>query len=453
MPRRLHALARLVLPLLVAGALSGCDKPTPPPPVELHLIFTSQTHGRLTPCGCFSGQFGGISRLKSALLPLASTNTIGLDVGDALEGTSDFHIVRHRHLATAFSSLGYAALNAGRMEASLSASALRQLASQSPVPLISANLLDRSNNQPILPPWKIIEQSGVRIALVGVVDPQGFDDPPGEGLVVERMQTALSRILPEVRRSADLIVLLAHADEATLTALAGEFYEIHLILGGRVRQPAASVIRNNRSLIYYTGNEGKSFGTLRCSTRKGAPLELLENDMILLTDKIAEHPDILAEAAAYRREIRHARLSVDDPEHLAAGHVPGNRNPNGFAGSASCLPCHTEAARVWQSSAHAHAFESLVRRDSDADPACIGCHTIGFGSPGGYRREFGRTQLVDVGCESCHGPGALHVTQRQPGGTPTFKFRPLGASDCRKCHMGEFSRPFDWDRFWPPIQH
>jgi hypothetical protein len=86
-------------------------------------------------------------------------------------------------------------------------------------------------------------------------------------------------------------------------------------------------------------------------------------------------------------------------------------------------------------------------------PACIGCHTIGFGAPDGYRREFGREKLVDVGCESCHGPGALHVAQRKAGGPPGFKFRPLEAGDCRKCHMGEFSRPFDWDRFWPAVRH
>lgn|GEM_PF-3103006 len=50
--------------------------------------------------------------------------------------------------------------------------------------------------------------------------------------------------------------------------------------------PAPSVIQDNRSLIYYTGNEGKSFGTLRFATVKGSPLSLLENDRVLLTDRI-----------------------------------------------------------------------------------------------------------------------------------------------------------------------
>ena len=69
------------------------------------------------------------------------------------------------------------------------------------------------------------------------------------------------------------------------------------------------------------------------------------------------------------------------------------------------------------------------------------------------RREFAGKKLADVGCESCHGPGSLHVEQHRAGGQVTFKFRPLGAGDCRKCHHGEFSRPFDWEVFWPHIQH
>ena len=41
------------------------------------------------------------------------------------------------------------------------------------------------------------------------------------------------------------------------------------------------------------------------------------------------------------------------------------------------------------------------------------------------------------------------------GGRPSinFTFRPLDAGDCQKCHYGEFSRPFDWNEFWPLIKH
>jgi hypothetical protein len=155
----------------------------------------------------------------------------------------------------------------------------------------------------------------------------------------------------------------------------------------------------------------------------------------------------------YRDEIRHERLAVDDPNSLEADAVPGVRTVSSYVGTGKCLDCHKSAAAVWKNSAHAHAFAALMGPKADADPKCIGCHTVGFGRFSGYRREFGATKLTDVGCESCHGPGSLHVRQREGDRTINFTFRPLGAGDCAKCHYGEFSRPFDWGQFWPAIQH
>jgi len=156
---------------------------------------------------------------------------------------------------------------------------------------------------------------------------------------------------------------------------------------------------------------------------------------------------------AYRRETRAAKLDLDNPARALAGRVPGVRSASDFAGTETCLTCHTSAAVAWKASGHAHAFDALVERGADADPSCIACHTVGFGAAGGYRREFAATKLTQVGCESCHGPGGRHVAERRAGGATTFEFRPLGPGDCQKCHHGEFSRPFDFEKFWPNIRH
>jgi hypothetical protein len=173
----------------------------------------------------------------------------------------------------------------------------------------------------------------------------------------------------------------------------------------------------------------------------------------LLTDRIPEHPEIRKLAEAYRQEVRQARLDVDSPERLQENFVPGVRLAALYVGSENCLDCHPSAAKSWKKSGHAHAFETLVNASADMDPKCIGCHTVGFTHPSGYRREYRGKKLGDVGGESCHGPGSLHVRQHRDGEALQFKFRPLGAGDCQKCHYGEFSRPFQWETFWPRVQH
>ena len=54
---------RLSSALLLAA---GCG-PAPPPSLDLPVYFTCDTRGRLEPCGCFAGQFGGLTRLKTVL--------------------------------------------------------------------------------------------------------------------------------------------------------------------------------------------------------------------------------------------------------------------------------------------------------------------------------------------------------------------------------------------------
>ena len=59
---------------------------------------------------------------------------------------------------------------------------------------------------------------------------------------------------------------------------------------------------------------------------------------------------------------------------------------------------------------HANAFTDLPEMYRN-DPACLTCHVTGYGEAGGYAAgtpvETLR-DLLDVGCESCHGPGSAH---------------------------------------------
>jgi hypothetical protein len=293
----------------------------------------------------------------------------------------------------------------------------------------------------------------LRIAVVGVLDPSGVERELGEGLAVENMDAAITRCLAEVRTKADAVVLLAFADEDALARLAQQFYEIQIMLGGKVRQPAQELKKENRSLIYFVTNEARALGILRLKLSAGYPCKVLANEIKFLDDHIPQDQGFRQLAQDYRDEIRRTRLAVDNPASVRDDMIPGVRSAASFTGSAKCVECHRTAGKTWSKSAHAQAFATLVGRKADADPSCLGCHTVGFGSATGYRRAFGDSKLVDVGCESCHGAGSLHVKQHEGDSSVNFKFRPLDAGDCKQCHHGEFSRPFYWHEFWPPIKH
>ena len=446
--RRLWVVPALVLTTLAAG----CHQP-PPPTLDLPVYFTCDTRGRLEPCGCFVGQFGGLTRLKTVLDAEASTNALRVDVGDAIDGNEDYEFMEYRYMLRAFAAMHYDVLNIGGREARFTAAQLQEIRQTSPVPILSANLLDKKTGQAIFDGYRVVQRGRYRIGLIGVLDPHGLPEDLGGGLAVGEMGPAIERSLAALRGKTDLIVLLAFTDEAGLARLADQFFECQVILGGRVSQPAQELTKSNRSLVYFVTNESRALGILRLLLQAGSPVAATNHEIRFLRDNIPQDASFSAMMQDYREEVRRTRLAVDDPDSLSADMVPGIRTVATYVGTKQCLQCHPAAATVWQASAHAHSFATVTGRQADADPRCIGCHTTGFGTTSGYRREFHGEKLVDVGCEACHGPGSLHVRQEAGDRTVNFSFRPLEAGDCLKCHHGEFSRPFDWQDFWPRIKH
>ena len=425
--------------------------PAPDHPITVSL--TGDIRGRLVPCGCFTGQLGGLTRIATMIGAAPQDTTLKLDIGDALAGTADYERIKLGYIHRALGHLGFDAANLGHREASLSAEQLRGLGKESPVPLLSANLLDAATGAPIAKTHVIVKKGGWRIAIVGVMDARIAAESLGAGLRMDAAENSIARILPSLKSQADFRVLLAFTDEATLHTLARTFPEFDLVLGGKVTQPAQRIEHEGRTAIFYVTNESRAFGSMSITLQSTGRMSVGNSDVRLVHDRIAEDKAVADIAKNYRDQIRRVRLDVDDPSKAGDDFIPGVRVAATFSGSDSCAKCHPGADKAWRGTGHARAFSTLVKSGADADPNCIACHTVGFGTPGGYRREFAATKLVDVGCESCHGPGSRHVAARLTGDAEAGRLRPLASGDCQRCHHGEFSRPFDWNEFWPLVKH
>jgi hypothetical protein len=78
-----------------------------------------------------------------------------------------------------------------------------------------------------------------------------------------------------------------------------------------------------------------------------------------------------------------------------------------FIGTNQCFACHRSQTNTWSETKHAQAFTHLPETYR-SNEACLKCHVTGFGEAGGYVAGTEKDLLM-VGCESCHGPGARHV--------------------------------------------
>ncbi len=128
-----------------------------------------------------------------------------------------------------------------------------------------------------------------------------------------------------------------------------------------------------------------------------------------------------------------------------------------FVGNVACISCHEAAMPVYKNSGHSHAWSTLEKAGKDCDTTCVGCHSVGFMRPGGFCRLQDVEVFKDVGCESCHGPGAGHVAAKKTAadtGANTSGAHFIAspdASNCQTCHNREHSPHFDFDTFLPRV--
>ncbi|MDH4321896.1 MAG: cytochrome c family protein [Desulfobulbaceae bacterium] len=120
-----------------------------------------------------------------------------------------------------------------------------------------------------------------------------------------------------------------------------------------------------------------------------------------------------------------------------------------YVGCLACQSCHPEEFRRFVTYAKkSRSFESIERLRHSLTEAeierCYGCHTTGYGKPGGFVSIEATPHLKNAGCEVCHGPGGRHAATSDPAAIK----RHLTKEDCEVCHTTERVAAF---RFKPLI--
>ncbi len=161
--------------------------------------------------------------------------------------------------------------------------------------------------------------------------------------------------------------------------------------------------------------------------RPAAAVEIPDDSPVLA--KLATLPDRFVRAY---EEVDFGPLRTPDPEM----EIP---HPD------SCLDCHQAQYDFWKTTDHAGAYETLKGIGMDYDVLCLGCHTSGFDTKGGYRDPREEAPFGPVGCFDCHGTTFPHFGM--PGAVVDTLFTSSEADymECYSCHTKERSPNFDRD--------
>lgn len=123
---------------------------------------------------------------------------------------------------------------------------------------------------------------------------------------------------------------------------------------------------------------------------------------------------------------------------VCAASIAYAQSANLYVGSSTCAGCHEKEYETFtKHSRKAKSDKSvkLMMKKLTAEElkGCYGCHTTGYGQPGGFESFEKTPEMGHLGCESCHGPGSAHVDSGGAKAKILGKGR-MSIKQCEKCH-------------------
>ena len=421
-----------IIGLLVVVSM-GCS---PKPLANQVAIFVSgDTAGWITPCGCAANQSGGLPR-RATLIKSAGRDdqVLLIDAGGSASGTSEYHQIKLGAILQGYRAMGLAVHNIGGPESALSPVELRSVTANTGVTWLSSNL---SSQDIDLKKVVILERSGIKIAVAGVVEPSRVSNPAWSANdPVQSILKAFDGV------KADIRIVLAYFDESGLKKLAESLPEVDCIIGGPTGQAMTTTIGPTRVLS--ATNKGKFLAQIDVK-RVNQGVEIIRCSLAEVVSTISEDDQQTKNLRGYYESLEKRNFTASE-----AGIVQAIKNPDAnfkIAGTESCIKCHHDDHAQWESSKHHQAWSVLKSKGAHVDPFCQQCHTTGYAIDGGFQGISLTPDRVDVGCENCHGPSHAHVLN--PKKKTPFQSR----EQCLRCHDHENSPEFKHEIFWPKIQH
>lgn len=201
----------------------GADKKE----VILNIIETSDVHGSYFPYNFITRkpQNGSLARLGSLVNERRSQYKDAfmlVDNGDILQGQPiayyyNYIDTKTEHVcASMLNYLRYDLGNMGNHDVEPGHAVYDRWVSQCKFPVLGANIIDTRTNKPYLPPYKVLEREGVKVAVLGMITPaipSWLPEQLWSGLRFDDMETTARywvKIIKE-KENPDIIIGLFHA--------------------------------------------------------------------------------------------------------------------------------------------------------------------------------------------------------------------------------------------------
>lgn len=477
------------------------------------LVLSGEQHGYIEPCGCSESQSGGLSRRADLIKQLQAKNwpVTGLDLGGVIGRDRLQSRIKYEMTLDVLKDLQYQVVGFGPEEVRLGVDyflskhqpRMHQVRDESAKPtfpeLVAANITlygDPTQLGPVR--YRILQVGDVKIGVTAIISPSYteklFPNGAMSFITLTDTEAALTPIVAEfARQQTAFNVLLSHAPTEESKALAEKFPQFPLVVSaGASDEPDGKPIAVGNSTLLKIGQKAKYAGVVAfypdgkadvatTSAATGSPrfrFELPELDM-----------DRFENSALVETHLRRYQKDLEANLGAIFADMPSPAHPSGdtYVGAETCGDCHTKAYEKWTTTAHSHAYDSIITgREGQYtqpisrvfDTECLVCHVTGWEPESLVRYNSGylpeklavaakKPELYHAmkgqQCENCHGPGSGHVELESNSiddaelakGREQMRLTLETArkDKCVTCHDFENSPKFNFDKYWEEIKH
>ncbi|MBU4443979.1 hypothetical protein KJ656_02700 [bacterium] len=177
-----------------------------------------------------------------------------------------------RTMIEGYNAIGYQAYNVSSQDFAAGRIFLKELQQIAKFPFISANILDSLTRQPIFKPYIIEKVSKKKFGIIGITSKPAKMIP---GIEIASPDSTLEKIIPELRKKVDYIIVLANLDRIAEKDFFEKTFDIDFVLISGSYRYSKNLEDKNSMIVAYCGSIGKYMGIIRFD---------LQNPDVKLTD-------------------------------------------------------------------------------------------------------------------------------------------------------------------------
>ncbi|HLQ66204.1 MAG TPA: multiheme c-type cytochrome [Candidatus Limnocylindrales bacterium] len=367
-----------------------------------------------------------------------------MDSGDFFGVTGEQDSLKSAFMVQAMDRLGYSVATIGERELSFGQAFLIDTFKKTKIDLVSANVVFADTKKPLVRPYVIRRVGTVRVAFTGFLGkemPLKRHAGDKELTVLEAADVAKT-LIPELRKKADVVVVLSHLGLTDSQKLTIEVPGIDVMVFGHLVGLSKEVVQTQGVINVRGGERGQYIPSIHLVVEDGK-IASYDGDVVTLDDKIPADDSMNHLVDNFQDELNtRFQKQSEQAANQEARQTQVALSADHYMGEKNCRRCHEAEYQMYTSQKHAHAFATLTKNQRDSTPECLPCHVVGMGQAGGFVSKESTPDLVNVQCENCHGMGTMHGSGHV-----------VGPEVCITCHTASQDPTFNFDEKLPKIVH